>query len=218
MKLDNEQISSIRQELNGVVKYQETFNEVFDHLMLVIAGMPDNGTVYPETLTNEVIELEFGGYDNLRAMEKASTKLAFKAMKKKHWQNITYFFNWPVIVFTIAMVIVGYYFCLDAVNRKHLVGFTLICALLPIISLMCAKLYIKYKSWYHHEYRKASIKDGYIINAAVLSNSIINVLLYVIDKSVILTGPISLLVFVLFSIYVLSFFKLYHQEYRLNVT
>ena len=138
-------------------------------------------------------------------------------MQKKHWQNIMYFFNWPVVLFTASLVVLGYYFCVDAVNRKHLMTFTATTALFPMCYLLLNRLYRKYKEWYHNDYRKPSIKDGYIFNTALLSNSIITILLNVLDRSVLMMGPIALLVFVLYSIFVLSFFKLYRQQYRLNI-
>ena len=71
MILTEEQILAVKKHLSYEIKYQETFNEVFDHVMLVINQMPDSQIVYPETLTNQIIELEFGSYDNLKAMEKS---------------------------------------------------------------------------------------------------------------------------------------------------
>jgi hypothetical protein len=217
MVLTNEQTEAIKLYLNYDIKYRETFDEVFDHVMLVIADMPDSDVIYPESLTKQIVDQEFGGIDNLKAIENASTKQTFKAMRKKHWQNITYFLNWPTVLFTIALIIAGYAICINPANRKPLVSFTIVCALLPISYLLFNKLYVKCRAWWFNDHRKASIKDGYILNAAMLSNSIINVLMFVVDRDILLIGPICLLVFVMYSIYVLSFFKLYRQEYRLNI-
>lgn len=214
MKLTEQQLSAIQQKLTCTVKYKETYDELYDHVISTIENLDGE---YTDTTIDEVIEHDFGSYDNLNNIERSSTKLAGKAMQKKHWQNITYFLNWPAVLFTIALIIAGYYICINPANRKTLIGFTILCAILPISYLLLTKLYAKYRAWYFNDYRKASIKDGYIYNAAILSNSVINILMFAINKTILLAGPISLLVFVMYTIYVLSFFKLYRQTYKVNI-
>lgn len=213
MILTSEQILTIEQKLSYAVKYQETYDELYDHVISTIENLDG---VYTDVTLDGVIESGFGGYNNLKAIERNSAKIAGKAMQIRHWQNINCFFNWPTVLLTTIITIIGYYICIDSLNRKHLLQFTTTCAALPLLYLAFKMMLNKYKAWYLNDYKKPSIKDSYIFMAAILSNSIINVLTFVANRTVIMNGAISLLIFVCYVIYVMSFFKLYREAYRLN--
>ncbi|RKR82293.1 hypothetical protein BDD43_2469 [Mucilaginibacter gracilis] len=210
MILTEEQEALIKEKLNYTVKFKETFDEVYDHVISTAeAADYYNGP-------DEIIEQEFGSYANLKAMEKARAKLLFKVMRKKHGLNMAYFFNWPVIIFTLAITIAGYFIAANPAYRRYLKLVTVALALAPILFVLFKKLESKYKAWRYDIYQKQSIKDNYIFIAAVLSNSLLNFVNF-LNSNYVLYGSVVLFIFVCYSVYVLGFFRLYREEYHINI-
>jgi hypothetical protein len=216
MILNNQQLSGFRQKLSYAVKYRETYDEVYDHVISAIENKDDNAAD-ATSVTDQVIKQDFGGYQNLKQMEKDRTRLVKKMMRKNHWQNIMSFFNWPTIGFTLAVTVAGYFIVIAPVNCKHLMSLVSALAVLPILFLAYKMLLAKYKAWDFDVRQKRSIKDTYIFAAAILSSGLINLLNSALHNSTVLNGGLSLFIFMFYIIYVLSFFKLYREEYKMNI-
>jgi hypothetical protein len=215
MIVTTEQQRAIQQELNYAVKYKETYDELYDHVMLIIEKMPGNVTVYGTTLTKNIIDNEFGGYEGLKQMEKDRAKLLFKVLRKKHGQNLIRFFNWPTIAFTLMLCLTGYYLAIN-LNHRYIKLLIAAIALAPILFVLYRRVSKWIIAWKFDEYSKQSIKDNYIFTAAILSNSLLNVFNF-FNSDYILYGSTLAFVFVCYNIYVLSFFKLYRDEYKINL-
>jgi hypothetical protein len=99
MILTEVQQLELRKELNYAVKYRETYDEVYDHVVSAIENMADDKVYDVATATKHIINEEFGGYDTLKAMEKDRVKLMNVAMRKKHFQHMLQFLNFPVVGF-----------------------------------------------------------------------------------------------------------------------
>ncbi|OCX51649.1 hypothetical protein BEL04_16650 [Mucilaginibacter sp. PPCGB 2223] len=215
MNLTDEQKLDIQQKLNYAVKYRETFDEVYDHILQSIDCLPGTG-VYTDELFGQIIETEFGGIEKLKQMEKDSAGYAFKAMQKKHGQNMAYFFRWPTLVFTIALTVAGYIIDKNPATHKSLMLVAMVTGVLPLSLIFLKKMRAKYIGWHTGIYIKPSVKEGYIFSVSSLSCNAVNILSFV-TRHFDYYGITTLLVFVAYSIFVLSFFKLYRQEYQIQL-
>jgi len=216
MILTEEQLQDLKQELRYATRYQETYDEVLDHVVTAIDNMDTKEELYATTLTKSIIDNEFGGYEALKDMEKNHAKLVMHSMRVKHWENIKWFFNWPTVMLTAALVVAGYVIDSHASSHKVLLLVTFGASACPLLFIGFKKLIGKYSGYYTGVYTKPSIKDGYILNAAMLSCNTINLVSFTL-KNFNLYGTLTLFVFVVYSVFVLSFFKLYREEYRIII-
>jgi len=215
MKLTDEQLAGLQQELNYAVKYQETYDELYDHILSEIETYPEQ-PLYATTIAKQIIDNDFGGYEALKQMEKDRVKLVNVAMRKKHWQNMNEFFNLPVAVFTIVLTIAAYYVAATPHGSRLLLVATTFIALAPIMYVFYKKTMKKYGEWLSENYRKQSLKENYIFIAAIFANSMYNLLNFA-AKQVQMNAIVVMLIFVLYMVYVLSFFKLYRQEFKMQL-
>jgi hypothetical protein len=217
MKLNNEQLADLQQELNYAVQYKETYDELYDHILTEIDTY-DEQPLYAITVAKQIIANDFGGYDALKRMEKDSVKLMTTAMRKKHWQYMLQFFNFPVVIFTAVITIGAYFIALNQVSRELLLSFIAMCAMAPLLYVSFKWVFAaKYRGWYFNDYQKQSVKNNYIFIAAMLSNSLFNLTTFIghrLETNIAAT----VIVFVCYMVFVLSFFKLYRDEFKMQLT
>ncbi|WP_448703020.1 hypothetical protein ACFGVR_11770 [Mucilaginibacter sp. AW1-3] len=216
MKLNEEQLADLQRELNYAVKYRETYDELYDHVLTGIEAY-DGQPADPTLMAKQIIKNEFGGYEALKRMEEDRVKLVNRAMRKKHGQNMREFFNFPMAVLTIAVTVAAYFIARTPHGREALLIFTMFSAITPIMFLFYKKAAKRYREWHTDNYQKQSLKDNYIFIAAILANSMFNVLNMSL-KHLPINAPLAMCIFVLYMVYVLSFFKLYRQEFRMQLT
>src|SRR4051812_40527688 len=123
MKLNEEQLANLQQELNHAVKYKETYDELYDHILTEI-GTYDAQQPYTPAMVKQIIDNNFGGYEALKQTEKDRVKLVTAAMRKKHWQHMMEFFNFPVAAFTLAITIAAYFAAANPAGRSYLIQIT----------------------------------------------------------------------------------------------
>jgi hypothetical protein len=210
MSLTDEQITTFRQKLNFAVKYRETYDEVYDHVLSRLDDRNDGSDA------DQIIEREFGGYENLNTTEKYRAGFISTAMRRKHWQNMKSFFNWPTVAFTTIIVLAGCWIQVHSADKRYLLVFTMVLSATPLLFIAFKKLMDKYRAWHSDSYKKSSIKDGYIFTAALFSCNVVNLFSYII-RHVDQYDVLTLIVFVFYIIYVLSFFRLYREEYKMNI-
>jgi hypothetical protein len=216
MILNEEQQQELQKELNYAVKYRETYDEVYDHVVSAIEHIDDDMVADVNMAAKHIIDEEFGGYDALKAMEKDRVKLMNVAMRKKHFQHMMQFLNFPVVGFTVVVTIVAYFIAGNPVSRGYLLEFTTASAVVPMLFILYKKLSDKFKQWQFDIYKKQSIKDNYIFIAALLSNSTFN-LLNIANHRIQMNAGVCIFIFVFYMVYVLSFFKLYKDEFKIDI-
>jgi len=111
MKLNADEIAWIgkRMETYHII-YQEIHDELTDHIITAIETARANGDQRAiETVFEDVVAAHFPG-------EKAMQKIQFKyvvaynrKIRKTMWENMKYYFNLPVILATIILIISGFY-------------------------------------------------------------------------------------------------------------
>jgi len=89
------------------IKFQEIYNELFDHIVTAIEAKKAGGdSSTMETLYNDVVNKQFGGYNGIEEVAK-SHETAYKAkVNKLIWANYKYYINIWSLLFTSAAIII----------------------------------------------------------------------------------------------------------------
>jgi hypothetical protein len=83
MNLTPNQEAQIRQTLRGLLKYKDTYDEVYDHILSSLAILPDYA--HFKGALNNIIENELGGSKGIKAIEAKYRKLAIKQFIKDYF-------------------------------------------------------------------------------------------------------------------------------------
>jgi hypothetical protein len=110
MKLTEQEDQLLKQYLSKILKYRETYDELYDH---VVTALSHKTTITSfEQSVYDIITDDFGGYDNLMKLEKASKKMAIKDTIKGFLIYFTGYFKFPKLLYTVAGIVMVYYFTL----------------------------------------------------------------------------------------------------------
>jgi hypothetical protein len=110
MKLTDQQQQWLKEYLGKVLIYRETFEEVYDHVITGLATKTN--TVSFEHNVNDIINNDFGGYDKLPKLEKASKKAAAKNSIKVFLTHFASYFKFPSLLYVFAASVVTHYLIL----------------------------------------------------------------------------------------------------------
>ncbi|MCJ8210199.1 hypothetical protein MUY27_10795 [Mucilaginibacter sp. RS28] len=212
MILTADQINQCKKTIGKYVKYQETLDEVVDHVVSAIELQPEAYEPL-ETMVQHVLDQDFGGKSNLRAMEQERAKMAFKALNSKQWEYFKQHFRLPLIGFTLVLAVASYLMVDTYINRKAFVLAMLLFSFSPMM-LLCFQT-IKRRS-------KLSIKTALLVQVNFISISVFNVLNFIprlFNYKIFMQSHAAILAIltVFFITYTLSFIKLYREEVKIKV-
>jgi len=174
MKLTDQQQQWLKEYLNGVLIYRETFEEVYDH---VITGLTTNTNIVSfEHSVNDIINNDFGGYEQLPKLEKASKKAATKNSIKVFLTHFAGYFKFPSLLYVIAASVVTYFLILYlqifSWNLWEILLLGIVIQTVPAISgnKIFAALKTRYSQTgevFNHTQIKPSLKDGFFKRMAM---------------------------------------------------
>lgn len=172
MILTNDQVKELNIYLAGIVKYQETVDEIADHLISSLEGM-EIDKPFSKVIT-EIINNDFGGSEGLALMEQQSQQLIFKNLTNNLNSNFWAYFKFPKILHVFALFSAFYYVFS---TYEFTVSFLLIAfyLLASIPTVMYLRRY--FYSGYYTGSTKKSIKDRTIARLGSMPMRIANALL-----------------------------------------
>jgi hypothetical protein len=205
------------------VKYNETYYEVLDHVISSLELESDEKFSFHQKL-NQIWNDDFGGYANLPILEKQRVKIVNKQIGKRLWQLFFSYFKLPLlfITFTLGM---GFYYLstiilTELINNKVTVILLFIAGFVPIS--ICLYMYFKLKKY---SSIKPSIKDSKVYHSSGFGLSILNCIIFLpvffnheagaILKT--LSPSLLVLITVCFTIYALSYFRLYKETFKMEL-
>lgn len=218
MKPTAQQNQLLKRYLRRSLKYRETYEEAYDHIMSAVECMPP-GTNF-ETEVNRVICEDFGGYEELAEMENKAKRVAIINGLKKYFNYFGSYLKWPVLLSTIAGA-VGVYFVLTQLRYTPVILediFATICICPKLISWLRY-----YQTGYLLKDTRKSIKDKIFSKIASVPVALFMFFLFWPNHSSRLgawlyINPIVLsIVFVLAVIYTISLFRLYRDEFKMSI-
>jgi hypothetical protein len=143
----------LKDYLNQVMEYRETFEEVYDHILLSLNHEPEEQ--HFETAVSNIIERDFGGYNGLLAHEMQCRYAAEETAKAQHWSYFKQWFSSRYAIISLAAFALLFWL-------QH---YKYVFRWMPVLFflLFFAPLCIAAKQWINANYinntNKQSIKD-----------------------------------------------------------
>lgn len=96
---------------NYEIKFQEIYNELFDHIVTAIEERRAAGdTNSLEQLYADVVTMQFRGYSGIEKIAKAHENVYKRKVRRMVWANFRYYINFQSLIFIIALVGLGLLF------------------------------------------------------------------------------------------------------------
>ncbi len=216
MKLTHDQLILLQDMLKERITYRETYEEVYDHVLTALEQVDSN--IPLGQAINTIMLNDFCGFKGLRKIERKRRWVIGRQALAKQWKNILAHFKLPLLPMNLLFFCLSYYFINELKFRPD--------ALFIILSTVFIGLTLKYVRYFKRKIflkgTKKSIKDYplYIISLIPFYISWIgsglNLLIYkkTFFQSFNLHPLFLSLIFTVYIIYTMSFFKLYLEEFK----
>ena len=204
------------------IKFQEIYNELFDHIVTAIEAKRLAGdTAAIEVMYKNVENAQFGGYAGIEEVAR-SHEMGYKAkVKKLIWANYKYYVNIWSLLFTSAAIIICNELPKTKSVKNMMVIFFAICVFYPLIYVFIKLNCIK------PEKGKQSLIYSHILRQAYFPILLFNMMIYLPKIPIMMFGgdtdfnvlkvlnpSIMALVIALLAIYDLSCIRLCRQELK----
>jgi len=168
MKPNPEQKLWLKNYLRKVMVYRETYEEVYDHMLLAIENHPEQQ--YFATTVLDILDNDFGGSNGLLALEENCRQTVEATAQAQFRDNFKRWFVSPLLVVTAAMFMGLFYLQLpDVKTEGALFFFFLFLLVLPAILTAVRGFRLGYK----YVEKKTSIKDEVFRRLAFTSKRIL---------------------------------------------
>jgi hypothetical protein len=154
MKPTSEQKQRLKDYLNKVMLYRETYEEVYDHMLLAIENHPEQ-ECFTSAMVN-ILESDFGGSCGLGELERNCLRTVELTAKAQYWGNFKNWFTSLLLIVTAAIYL-GLYYLSMQFGGEFMLLFVLI-LILPTI-LFCIR---GFRLGYARGNNKRSIRDAII--------------------------------------------------------
>jgi hypothetical protein len=221
MKPTTEQDILLRKYLRETLRYRETYEEVYDHVLTALEHNAYTGTL--EDAVNQILRDDFGGYDQLRKMEYKAKGVAIADGVRKYMVFFVDYFRWPRLAYTMCFAALIYF----TVGQVALAPI-MFEAIFAVIILMPAILSLRryYVVGYLFRDVKKSIRDDVFARIAMVPTRLFVFLglgiIISIDKGHNIwtnaTPAILTALYLLSAIYLLALVRLYRDEFKMSIT
>lgn len=168
MKPNKEQKQWLREYLYQTMQYRETFEEVYDHVLLALEDEPKKE--FFETNVLNILERDFGGMNGLLQLEENCRQSVDEMATVQFKDNFKRWFASPLIAFTAILFIAMIYLQLSPIKTG--VALALLFGALLIVPVVLCSVRAT-RLGYTYADTKASIKDEIFRRLAYKSNRIL---------------------------------------------
>jgi uncharacterized membrane protein len=201
--------------------YRETYEEVYDHILLALADKP--AQPFFESMVNDIIDEDFGGFEGMAKIESGYQKQTIREMQKKYLSYLIEFLRLPLIGFFIISAVIACYIIKQPLfNLWLFAGIIVLMGIIP--SILNTIRYIR--SGYIMRDNKRSVKDDAFIWLKYFPGVLIS--LFVIFHYWVVkdtpadwlknTSPVMLtLVIVAYALHTLSVCRVYKDEFKISI-
>jgi hypothetical protein len=125
MKPNQEQRDFIKELLQSMLDVQETYDELYDHVLTALEAVPDY-VPFNEAVRN-IIEYDLGGKRGIRAIQARYIKIAIKDFANAYFLNLGQSLK-SVLILLVVTGTIGYYFLIknELVSPDRLVIFAIL--------------------------------------------------------------------------------------------
>jgi hypothetical protein len=146
MKPNIEQGKLIQQLLRSALKFNDTYDEVYDHVLSALDALPDD-VHFMGTLHN-IIEYDFGGAKGLKNIERKHTRLAIRQFIAYYLKAMLVPLTSVAIIFLIAGT--GLFYFLIASGWLERIYASLVVTMIPALVFGIAMFKLrKHKKYFH---------------------------------------------------------------------
>jgi hypothetical protein len=210
--------------LSGYVKYKETYEEVYDHVLTALENS-DNSKPLDEAI-NTILLNDFGGFAGLRLIERKRRWAVARQVLAKQGQYLINHFKLPLLAVTVTIYVLVYYLI-----ANFNFGFSRLFLLIAtvVIANLCTRFRM-FRTGYIFKNSKKSIKDlpFWIITLVPLSvytafNILIKTVFFVFShrynfhEFLYNVLPVYSLLMTLYIIYNISVIKLHRDEFKSQI-
>lgn len=220
MKPTAQQDILLRKYLREVLRYRETYEEVYDHVLTALEHNTYAGTL--EEAVNQILREDFGGYNQLNKMESKARSAALTEGVNRYLHFFFDCFRLPALPYTLGFTVLVY-FTLARVRLQP----AMFMLLFGVIILTPAILSLRrfYVVGYLFKDTKRSIRDDIFARISMVPTRLFVFLGIAIciniskgrDMWAHATPTVLTLLYVLSAIYLRSLIKLYRDEFKMNV-
>ncbi len=107
MKLTEQQLQVLQITLSGYIKYKETYEEVYDHVLTALENDDNNKPL--EEAINTILLNDFGGLAGLRLIERKRRWVVARQVLAKQGRYLVNHFKWPLLPVTITVYALVYF-------------------------------------------------------------------------------------------------------------
>ena len=217
MKPTAEQDILLKAYLREVLRYRDTYEEVYDHVLTALAHNTYSGTM--EEAVNQILRVDFGGYDQLRKMESKARAAALNDGIKRYLRFFWSYFKWPALPFTLCFAVLVYFTLAQVKLQPMVLG-----GIFGVIIFTPAILSLRrfYVAGYVFRDIKKSVRDDVFARIAVVPTRLFVVfglaVIINMDKGrdvwQYVSAPVLTLLYVLSGIYLLALVNLYRDEFK----
>lgn len=172
MNITQAQQANIREVLWHNLKFRETFDEIYDHILTSIEHAEVNDKP-PHEMAADIIKNEFGGWEKLKEMEISRQKEIQVQLRGKLWRLMKSYFRFPLIMFTL-LASGSFYYAADHLPRKFIM-LAFFCSVMVPFIMWCRMAPINRWSKRY----KASIKERSAESLGTLGFSLFNCLMFI---------------------------------------
>jgi len=217
MMLTPENKQEIADYIGGVMRYQETFDEVYDHI-LSAASVSDN----PEfriRYVREIVDVDFGGLQQITQNEKEYEKTFLRSCMVDLKDQIIRTFKFPAILFHIFLLLI----CLLVYQFRAYfsVGIQEFVTAILLGIIVLSSIYI-FKRYMYRRTQKPSIKFRFIERAVCICSAFsFNMTMLFLNKNSIFEVSagvkcvIAAAMFLTLSNFLIAYYKVYNKRLRI---
>lgn len=223
MKLKPEQITELKALVSDMVDYHETYQELYDHILTALEKKDQN--IEFLDAVDAIVDEDFGSYECLFKTEDERLKIVSGQIIKQQQRNFIGYLKLPMIILTVAIGVFFYFATNRFLELRPLQIALMITAILPLLIIWVGKMMLAFKDC---EERKRSVRDVQIQKLAYLSFCVMQMLISAsrwffkdidgLSTFMQLHSAVIATLFTVYVVYVLSFFKLYRQEFKMQLT
>jgi hypothetical protein len=215
MTLTHEQKQYVKTLIWRKVKYQETFEEVYDHILTALEDHEESELPF-DLLVLKVINESFGSFKSLRDKEKQRLNIVSTQMGEKYNECILFLIKPPGVLILLAASSILFYLFVGNKAYIALDVFPMVMSLLPIVLINMRHLFRVYKG------KKRSIASM-VVNIHAFTYFSIQVTKAVTKhkNDFHIMSPLSAaagsLMVTFFMIFLISFVWIYYSEFKMKL-
>lgn len=135
MKLSTQEIEWVKERMNiYVIKYQEIYDEILDHILTAIEERRSAGDDRDiGSLFQNVVDEHFSGYMGIEVLADDEEKLYQKKIKAIFYSNLKQQFNWKTLLIAVVLIVIAFQLPNVRWVNKIFVGAIFLMSITPIL-------------------------------------------------------------------------------------